>query len=58
MGLSTVKGLFFVAASAILLYAMIYKSVRDTVFERDSYYQRLSDLSLNANDIILLEDED
>lgn len=56
--LSTIKGLLFVAVSAILLYVIIRNSVQGTVSERDSYRERLRDLSLHGNDIILLENAD
>ena len=56
--LSILKGLLFVAVSGILLYWIIGRSVRDTVVECDSYRERLRDLSLNANDIVLLESQD
>ena len=57
-GIGAIKGLLFVAVSAILLYLIIRNSVHETVFERDSYRERLRDLSLNGNDIILLESAD
>ncbi len=55
---SLLKGLLFVAVSAVLLYLIIRNSVRDTIVERDSFRERLLDLTLNGNDIVLLESED
>ncbi len=58
VALSAIKGLLFVAVSAISLYLIIRNSVKDTVLERDSYRERLRDLSMNGNDIVLLESAD
>src|SRR5579863_8959698 len=55
---SVLKGVLFVAVSAVVLYWIIRNSVRETVLERDAYRERLRDLSLNGNDIIFLEDGD
>ena len=56
--LSMLKGLLFVAVSGILLYWIIGRCVRETVVERDSYRERLRDLSLNGNDIVFFESQD
>jgi hypothetical protein len=56
--MSLLKGLAFVAVSAFLLYSIIRRNVRDTFDERDSYRERLRDLSVHANDIVFLVGED
>lgn len=56
--LSLLKGMLFVIVSAILLYLIIRNALRDTITERDSYRERLRDLYLNGNDIVLLADKD
>jgi PAS domain-containing protein len=56
-GLSLLKGLLFVTVSAILLYVLMTNSLRDTVNERDTFRERLRNWNLDANDIVLLLDE-
>jgi PAS domain S-box-containing protein len=55
--LSLLKGLLFVAVSGLLLHVIIHRSVRATVFERDSYRERLREFCLDGNDIVLLLNE-
>lgn len=57
-GLSFLKGMLFICVSALLLYAILRNSLHDTLIERDSYRERLLDLSLYGNDIVLLLDHE
>jgi diguanylate cyclase (GGDEF)-like protein/PAS domain S-box-containing protein len=56
-GISLLKGLLFVTASAALLNILIANLVRDTVNERDTFRERLRNWNLDANDIVLLLDD-
>ncbi|MGA7155455.1 MAG: EAL domain-containing protein [Acidobacteriaceae bacterium] len=55
--LGLLKGLLFIATSAVFLYWIINRHLRNTIIERDSYRERLQDLSLNGNDILILASE-
>ena len=55
-GLNLLKGLFFVAVSALLLYAVIHSALRSTINERDTFRERLRNWNLDANDVVLLLD--
>jgi len=56
--MSLLKGLLFVAGSAILLYGIITKCVRDTVVEREAFRELLRNWNLAANDIVFLLEAD
>jgi diguanylate cyclase (GGDEF)-like protein/PAS domain S-box-containing protein len=54
--LSIAKGLLFVAVSGAVLYAILSRSVRDTIVERDTFREKLRNWNLDANDIVILMD--
>jgi len=55
-GLSMLKGLCFVAVSSFLLYAVMGRTLRKAIVERDILHEKLRNWNLDANDIVLLLD--
>lgn len=59
--ISTIKGLFFILITSIILYLLIRKytdRIQSSMFEIDTLVKHLNNLTRYANDIILLLDKD